>query len=187
MAVIVVSFSFSRAAQPVAQRPTLLAFSTTSYQQLLWTPTQSGAPRAPLAWCGFPYHISSLTPTVWLLSWLSYMIVQRPLNRPLNLWNGMFDCHQAEITVIQFRGYSLSVYQSMSVPWNFLPCLISLAKSTYAISPHKCHRNVSLPSGASLCNGKFGRVEGQNTTIVPHTRSKTIEHILHRYCLYRLL
>ena len=41
-------------------------FSTTSYQQLLWTPTQSGAPRALSAWCGFPYHISSLTPTVWL-------------------------------------------------------------------------------------------------------------------------
>ncbi len=38
-----------------------VAFPTTSYQQLLWTPTQSGAPRAPSAWCGFPYHISSLT------------------------------------------------------------------------------------------------------------------------------
>ena len=39
----------------------VLAFSTTSYQQLLWTPTQSGAPRAPSAWCGFPYHILSIT------------------------------------------------------------------------------------------------------------------------------
>ena len=97
MAVSVVSFSFSRAAQPEARGPTLLAFSTTSYQQLLWTPThqgpkgplhrafsttsciltrlisncltstESGAPRAALAWCGFPYHISSLTPTLWLL------------------------------------------------------------------------------------------------------------------------
>ena len=44
----------------------VLAFFTASYQQLLWTPTQSGAPRAPSAWCGFPYHISSLTPSVWL-------------------------------------------------------------------------------------------------------------------------
>ena len=43
-AVSVVSFSFSRAAQPEAQRPTLLAFSTTSYQQLLWTPTHHGLP-----------------------------------------------------------------------------------------------------------------------------------------------
>ena len=47
----------------LAQRPTLLAFSTTSYQQLLWTPTQLGAPRAPSAWCGFPYQISSITPS----------------------------------------------------------------------------------------------------------------------------
>ena len=44
-----------------------VAFPTTSYQQLLWIPTQSGALRAPSAWCGFPYHILSATPTVWLL------------------------------------------------------------------------------------------------------------------------
>ena len=45
----------------------MMAFFTASYQQLLWTPTQSGAPRAPSTWRDFPYHISSLTPTVWLL------------------------------------------------------------------------------------------------------------------------
>ena len=33
------------------------------------------------------------------------------------------------------------------------------------------HWNVSLPSGASLCNGRFGRVEGQYTTI-------SMKHIL---------
>ena len=88
--------------------------------QLNWPP-----PRVPSAWCGFSYHISSLTPilTVWLLSWPSYIIVQRPLN----LWNGMFDCHQAEITVMQFRGHSLPVHQSMSASWDFLPCPISSA------------------------------------------------------------
>ena len=31
----------------------------------------------------------------------------------------MFDCHQAEITVMQFTGHSLPVRQSMSVPWEF--------------------------------------------------------------------
>ena len=76
----------------------------------------------------------------------------------------MFNRHQAEITVMQFRGHSLPVHQSMSVPWYFLPCPISSAKPAYAISSHNCHWNVSLPSGASLWNGKFGRVEGQNTT-----------------------
>ena len=100
--------------------PLRQAFSTTSYQQLLWTPTQSGALRAPSACRGFPYHISSLLQLISnFLSWLSYIIVQCPLNRPLNLWNGMFDRHQAEITVMQFRGHSLPVYQSMSVSWDF--------------------------------------------------------------------
>ena len=42
MSVSVVSFSFSRSAQPEAQGPTLLAFSTASYQQLLWTPNHQG-------------------------------------------------------------------------------------------------------------------------------------------------
>ena len=78
----------------------------------------------------------------------------------------MFDCHQAEITVMQFRGHSLPVHQSMSVSWDFLPCPISSAKHAYAISSHNCHWNVSLPSSASLWNGKFGRVEGQNTTFI---------------------
>ena len=96
-----------------------VAFPTTSYQQLLWTPTQSGAPRAPSTWRGFPYHISSITPTGWLLSWLSYIILQRPLNRLLDLWNGMLDRHQAEITVMQFTGHSLPVHQSMGLPWEF--------------------------------------------------------------------
>ena len=47
-------------------------------------PQLNRRPRTPSAWRGFPYHISSITPspTVWLLSWLCYIIVQRPLNRP---------------------------------------------------------------------------------------------------------
>ena len=80
--------------------------------------------QAPSAWCGFTYHISS-TPTVcnstgtWLPSWLRYIIIQRPHNHPLDLWNRMFNRHQAEITVMQFTGHSLPVHQSMSVPWEF--------------------------------------------------------------------
>ena len=92
--------------------------------------TPSGFPRAPSAGCGYPYHLSSITPSPtgwncnstqlsWLLSWLSYIIVQRPLDRPLDLWNRMFDRHQAKITVMQFTGHSLPVRQSMSVPWEF--------------------------------------------------------------------
>ena len=47
------------------------------------------------------------------LSSPSYIIVQSPNQY---LWNGMFDRHQAEITVRQFTGHSLPVHQSMTVP-----------------------------------------------------------------------
>ena len=92
-----------------------------------------------LVWPSLPHLVYNssdlqLSPTVWLLSWLSYIIVQCPLNRLLDLWNGMFDHHQAEITVMQFRGHSLPVYQSMSASWDFLPCPISSAKHAHAIS-----------------------------------------------------
>ena len=63
MAVSVVSFSFPRAAQLEAQRPTLLVdgflyciLSATSLD-----PNSSGAPRSPLAWRGFSYHTLSAT------------------------------------------------------------------------------------------------------------------------------
>ena len=90
--------------------------------------TPSGFSRAPSAGRGFLYHISSITLSQlycnstelsWLLSWLGYIIVQRPLDRPLDLWNRMFNRHQAEITVMQFRGHSLPVRQSMRVSWDF--------------------------------------------------------------------
>ena len=104
-----------------------------------------GFPRAPSVGCGFPYHISS--PTVWNstgnstgplgveLNWnrnsiqlarqtqLSYIIIQRPLD----LWNRMFNRHQAEITVMQFRGHSLPVHHSVVYHGNFLARTISSA------------------------------------------------------------
>ena len=69
---------------------------------------------------------------------------------------------------MQLRGHSLPVYQSMSVPWDFLPCPISSANHAYAISSHNCHWNVSFPSGALPWNGSFARAEGQNTTLLLH-------------------
>ena len=75
-------------------------------------PNSIGGPEGPfgLVWLSLPHLIScsnsnsSGTP--------SYIIVQHPLNRPLNLWNRMFDRHQAEITVMQFTGHSLLVHHS---------------------------------------------------------------------------
>ena len=115
MAVSVVSFSFSRAAQPEAQGP-------------LWTTTHQGPkPLRP----GVAFPTTSLLQLYCLqLNWplarrtqLSYIIVRRPLD----LWNRMFNRHQAEITVMQFRGHSLPVRQSMRVSWDFLACSILLA------------------------------------------------------------
>ena len=130
----------------------VLAFFTASYQHLLRTSTHQ-CPKAPSAWCGFPYHISCITPSptgngnlnstgtaTWLLSWLSYIIVQRPLDRPLDLWNRMLDRHQTEITLMQFTGHSLPVHVSMSVPWEFF-YLVPFHQpiSAHAISSHNCH------------------------------------------------
>ena len=72
------------------------------------------------------------------LSSPSYIII-KSLNQ--YLWNGMFDRHQAEITVMQFTGLSLPVHQSMTVPWDFT--LSHFVR--HAISSLNCHRNVSLP------------------------------------------
>ena len=65
--------------------------------------TPSGFPRVPSAGCCFPYHNPSITPSPtvtatvsWLLFLLSYIIVQRPLDRLLDLWNGMIDRYPAE-------------------------------------------------------------------------------------------
>ena len=110
MAISVVSFSFSRAAQPEARRPSFLLSA------------------------GFLYHILSPTGLVsklvskltGFLSSPSYIIVQSPTQY---IWNGMFDRHQAEITVMQFTGHSLPVHQSMTVPWDFtLSHIVSQAR-----------------------------------------------------------
>ena len=108
--------------------------------------TPLGFLRAPSVGCGLPYHILSptglelqllrasrpLRPDVAFLTisllQLAGTLLATPLSRrtqlnyiivwrPLDLWNRMFNHHQAEITVMQFRGQSLPVHQSMSVPW----------------------------------------------------------------------
>ena len=190
MAISVVSFSFSwcTTGGPGAQ---LSADCWLSQPHLVTNGSSKllGAPRAPSAGSCFPYHILSATSLVpnssgaprvpsarlslphlinnfsgpqlsHFLSWPSYIIVQHPLN----LWNGMFDRHQAEISVMQFRGHSLPVYQPMSVSWDFYLVPFhqpNLPTRSFSITGHW---NVSLPSGTSLWNGMFALAEGQNTT-----------------------
>ena len=64
----------------------------------------------------------------WQLLWnpiqLNYITIQRPHDRPLDPRNRMFNRHQAETTVMQFRGYSLPVHHC-SVTMGPSPCPIS--------------------------------------------------------------
>ena len=69
-------------------------------------------------------------------------------------WNGMFDCHRAEIAVMQFTGHSLPVHQSMTVPWDFT--------LSHIVSQTRLRQwNMQLPR---LLNGMSGRVKGQYKT-----------------------
>ena len=73
----------------------------------------------------------------------------------------MFDCHQAEITVMQFTGDSLPVHHSSGTVGPS-PCPILSAEFTCVISFRlmaigMCHFRY-------LWNGMFARAEGQSTT-----------------------
>ena len=135
MAVNVVSFSFSRCSTEGPEAHSagwwlslLHLISIFSRPQLIRAPSPFGLVRLYRPHL-VPLRLQLSATGTWLLSWLSYIIVQRPLD----LWNGMIDHHPAEITVMQFTGHSLPVHQFMSVSWA-LPCPISSAKSTHAIS-----------------------------------------------------
>ena len=84
--------------------------------QFIRTPRPQG-----LMWLSLPHLVynsvrsSTQLPAPQLVrrTQLSYIIVRRPLD----LWNRMFNCHQAEITVMQFRGHSLPVHHSVVAQW----------------------------------------------------------------------
>ena len=67
-----------------------------------------------LVWLSLPHLVSNSLEVCWQLLWhltqLNYIIIQRPHDHPLDLWNRMFNRHQAEITVMQFTGHSLPVH-----------------------------------------------------------------------------
>ena len=163
-----VSFSFSwAAAQPEAQRPIPLDGGPL-YRILSLTHLISNSfevPKALSAGWGLSLpHLVSNSSDLQLTNFLfstSYIIVQSPTQSlewhvwPLSSGN---NCHEVHRSLSS----GASVYECTM---GFLPWPIFSAKPAYAISSHNCHRNVSLPSGASLWNGMFGRVEGQYTTL----------------------
>ena len=156
----------------------MLAFFTASYQHLLWTPNSIGVPEGSLGrvWLSLPHLASNCLELYWQLDWpplgvelnwhrnsiplarrtqLSYIIVRRPLD----LWNRMFNRHQAEITVMQFRGHFLPVHHSVVYHGNFF-------SSSHFISPFP-PTQFPLITAIKMChflpvhhlNGIFGRVK----------------------------
>ena len=123
----------------------------------------TGGPGAQLS-AGFLYRschqqvsklpVSKLTD---FLSAPSYIIVQSPTQSlEWHVWSSSSgnNCH--------------AVHRSLSSGASVYDCTMGFYLVPYCqpspISSHYCHPNVSLPSGASLWNGMFGRVEGQYTT-----------------------
>ena len=108
----------------------VVAFSTTSCHQRVWSPNSIGGPQGPFCWV-MAFSTTSYLQLLWSTTdWLpvftklynssiAHSISILMASHFRRLWTGMFDHHQAEITVMQFRGHSLLVHQSMSVPWDF--------------------------------------------------------------------
>ena len=96
-----------------------------------------------------PSPTPTLTGTPWLLSWLSYIIVQRPLSRLLDFWNvGSSSSGNNSHAVHRSLSSGASVYEcTMEI---FYLIRFHQPISAHGISSHNCHWNVSLPSGASL-------------------------------------
>ena len=88
-----------------------------------------GFPRTPSVGCGLPYHIWSLLSgilltTAWDPNSTELNNNSTPTQSPTGSLNRMFNRHQAEITVMQFRGYSLPVHDC-SGTMRPSPCSIS--------------------------------------------------------------
>ena len=68
------------------------------------------------------------------------------------LWNGMFDRHRAEITVMQFTGHSLPVHPFVTAPWDFYLVPYCQPSSPTRSLPITGHRNMHF---RRLWNGMF--------------------------------
>ena len=108
-----------------------VAFPTTSglyCLEVCWQ-LHRGFPRAPSVKCGLPYHTWSLLSgtllaTPWDPNSTELDNNSTPTRSPTGSLNRMFNRHQAEITVMQFRGYSLPVHDC-SGTMRPSPCPIS--------------------------------------------------------------
>ena len=155
--------SHSPDAQPEARGRTLLAFSTVSYHQLVCSPNSIGGPHGPFCWV-VAFTTTSLLQLVWTPALLtscfspSYIIVLSPTQSPTqslewHVWSSSSgnNCHAVQRSLSSgasvyecIMGFYLVPFRQPNPPTRFLSIT--------------GYWNVSLPSGASLWNGMFGRV-----------------------------
>ena len=131
----------------------VIVFFTASY---ISGPQLNRGPRAPSAWCGFPYHISSITPSVSNCNCLTSVFTE--------LYNSSTPTQSPTLFLESHVGSSSSgnnchaVHRSLSSGASVYECTMGIFYlvpfhqpiSAHAISSHNCHWNVSLPSSASL-------------------------------------
>ena len=77
------------------------------------------------------------------------------------LWNGMFDRHRAEITVMQFTGHSLPAHHFVTAPWHFY--LVPYCQPSYILH--------SSPSYFTKCSLVNILSEYLSSLPTPHKRS----------------
>ena len=186
MAVSVVWFSFSRVAQLEAQGPLFRLddgflysiLSPTGLQNSIggaegpfgrvWLslphlvsdvsdPQLNRGPREPpSAWRGFPYHISSLTPSLWFLVLTELYNSSMPTQSPTQ----SLECHVWSSS--SGNNYH-AVQMSLSSGASAYECIMGFFTLSHFVSQFpptrflsiSGHWDVSLPSGASLWNGNL--------------------------------
>ena len=124
------------------------------------SPNSIGGPEGPFdrVWLSLPHLVSNSSDLRLLTSCplLSYIIVQSPTQSlEWHVWSSSSEnnCHAVQRSLSSgasvyecIMGFYLVPFRQLNPPTRFLSI--------------NGHWNVSLPSGASLWNGMFGRVEG---------------------------
>ena len=144
----------------------MMAFFTASYHQLLWTLThQSSKGPFGLVWLSLPQLISNSNWSLLVLTELYNS--STPTQSPTQFLEWHFlssssgnNCHAVQRSLSS----GASVYECIMGFFFTLSHFISQIPPTRFLSTTG-HWDVSLPSGASLWNIIFARVEGQNETL----------------------
>ena len=156
-----VSFSFSWCSirGPGAQLSASFLYRILSPTGLV--PKSIGGPEGPFC-CVVAFLTTSCLQLIWSPTrWPSYIIVQSPTQSlEWRVWSSSSgkNCHAVQRSLSAgesvykyIMSFYLVLFRQPNPPTRFLSIT--------------SHWNVSLPSSASLWNGIFGRVEGQNTTL----------------------